>query len=102
MQANRCAASAADPLVPPILATWLSVFRPYFTAPVWNRVLVLVTGAVLAPGKRTVTQVLRVMGLTDEPGFRRYHDVLARACWNARALARQLLLHLIERLLPDG
>ena len=60
--------TAPDPhLVPPILATWLSVFRPCFTAPVWNRVLVLVAGAVLAPGKRTVTQVLRVMGLADEP-----------------------------------
>ena len=32
-----------------------------------NRILVLVAGAVLAPGKRTVTQVLRVMGLADEP-----------------------------------
>ena len=46
---------APDPhLVPHILATWLSVFRPCFTAPVWNRILVLVAGAVLAPGKRTV------------------------------------------------
>ena len=41
---------------------WLSVFRPCFTAPVWNRVLVLVAGAVLAPGKRTVTQALRRHG----------------------------------------
>jgi len=61
------AAPAPDPyLVPPILATWLAVFRPCFTAPVWNRVLVLVAGAVLAPGKRTVTQILRVMGLADD------------------------------------
>jgi DDE superfamily endonuclease len=104
MQPNRrsAAAIAADPLIPPILVTWLSVFRPCFTTPVWNRVLVLVTGAVLAPGKRTVTQVLRVMGLANESGFRRYHDVLARARWNARALARRLLLHLIEQLWPDG
>ena len=71
------ATTAPDPhLVPPILTTWLSVFRPCFTAQVWNRILVLVAGAVLAPGKRTVTQLLRVMGLTDEPSFRRYHEVL--------------------------
>jgi hypothetical protein len=38
------------------------VFRPYFTAPVWNHVLVLVAGAVVAPGKRTVTQISRFMG----------------------------------------
>jgi hypothetical protein len=42
-----------DPhLVASVLATWLSVFRPCFTAPVWQRVLFLVAGAVLAPGNR--------------------------------------------------
>jgi len=40
---------------------------------------VLVAGAVLAPGKRTVTQALRVMGLADQPGFGRYHEALNRA-----------------------
>ena len=78
------------------------MFRPCFTAPVWNRVLVLVAGAVLAPGKRTVTQALRLMGLADEPRFRRYHEVLSRARWDARAVARRLLLYMIDRLLPDG
>jgi DDE superfamily endonuclease len=104
MESNHAGATAApDPhLAPPILAAWLSVFRPCFTAPVWERVLVLVAGAVLAPGKRTVTQVLRVMGLADEPGFRRYHEVLSRASWDGRAVARRLLLYMIERLLPDG
>ena len=104
MASNRPgAATASDPhLVPPALAAWLSVFRPCFTAPVWNRILVLLAGAVLAPGKRTVTQALRVMGLDDAPGFRRYHEVLGRARWNARAVARRLLLYMIDRLLPDG
>ena len=97
------AAPAPDShLVPPILATWLAVFRPCFTAPVWNRVLVLVAGAVLAPGKRTVTQVLRVMGVADDRHFRRYHEVLSRARWDGRAVARRLLLYIIERLLPNG
>jgi len=60
------ATTAPDPhLVPPILATWLLVFRPCLTAPVWNRILVLLAGAVQAPGKRTVTQDLRVMGLVS-------------------------------------
>ncbi len=89
-------------MVPPILAALLSVFRSSFTAPVWNRVLVLVAGAVLAPGQRTVTQVLRVMGLADDQHFRRYHEVLSRERWDARAVARRLLLYIIERLLPAG
>jgi hypothetical protein len=104
MASNRPGAAAAPDqlLVPPTLAAWLSVFRPCFTAPVWNRILVLVAGAVLAPGKRTVTQVLRVMGLADEPDFRRYHEVLSRARWDARAVARGLLLYILDRLLPNG
>jgi hypothetical protein len=103
--ASNCpgAVAAPDPLfVPPVLATWLSVFRPCFTTPVWNRALVLVAGAVLAPGKRTVTQALRVMGLADEPSFRRYHEVLSRARWDTRAVARRLLLYILDRLLPEG
>jgi hypothetical protein len=97
------AATAFDPyLIPPALAAWLSVFRSCFTTPVWNRVLVLVAGAVLAPGKRTVTQALRVMGLAEAPQFRRYHELLGRARWDARAVARRLLLHLLDRLPPSG
>lgn len=104
MASNRPrAAAASDPhLIPPVLASWLSVFRDCFTAPVWNRVLVLVAGAVLAPGKRTVSRALRVMGLAEEPQFRRYHEVLGRARWDARAVARRLLLHVLDRLLPGG
>ncbi|HEV2280106.1 MAG TPA: transposase [Acidobacteriaceae bacterium] len=90
------------PLIPPAVTGWLAVFQAYFTAPTWQHVLVLVTGAILAPGKRTVTQVLRVMGLAEDTGFARYHEVLNRARWDARGLARQLLRHLLDRLLPSG
>ena len=53
-------------------------------------------------GKRTVTQALRVMGLAGQPGFGRYHEVLNRARWDARDLARRLLLHLLAVLSPSG
>lgn len=103
MKCHRTAADAAIPSpVPQTLAGWLAIFRPCFTAPVWNHVLVLVAGAVLAPGKRTVSATLRVMGLADEPGFARYHEVLNRARWDARDVARRLLLHLLAVLLPNG
>jgi len=89
-------------LTPPILAGWLSAFRHCFTAPVWTRVLVLVAGAVLAPGKRTVSQALRVMGLAERPGFGRYHEVLSRARWNGRAVARTLLAQVLDAFMPAG
>jgi hypothetical protein len=102
MTQNRIESATEQPTVPAILLSWLAVFRPCFTTPVWNHILVLVGGAVLAPGKRTVTQALRVMGLADRPGFGRYHEVLNQARWDARDVARRLLLHLLAVLLPSG
>jgi DDE superfamily endonuclease len=99
----RTRTDAVDPgLVPPVLMVWLSIFRDCFTAPVWDHVLVLVAGAVLAPGKRTVSQVLRVMGLAAKPGFARYHEVLSRARWSARAVARRLLAQVLGTFLRTG
>ena len=42
------------------------------------------------------------MGLADQPGFGRYHEVLNRARWDARDFARRLLLHLLATLSPSG
>jgi hypothetical protein len=102
MRHNDIESTASQPKVPTILVSWLAVFRPCFTAPVWNHILVLVCGSILAPGKRTVTQALRLMGLANQPGFGRYHEVLNRARWDARDLARRLLLHLLAVLSPSG
>jgi hypothetical protein len=88
--------------VPALLAAWLAPFRDGFAAAVWPRVLVLIAGAILAPGQRTVSAALRVMGLADQPGFGRYHAVLSEARWDGRALAYKLLRHLLDRLLPAG
>ena len=49
--------------VPEVLAVWMQPFAVYFTTAVWRHVLVLVAGALLAPGRRTVTAALRIMGL---------------------------------------
>src|SRR5919205_1036863 len=94
--------SSAPNSTPPVLAGWMSAFRGCFSAPVWSRVLVLVAGAVLAPGKRTVSQALRVMGLAAGPGFSRYHEVLNRARWDGRAVARALLARVLDAFLPAG
>jgi len=86
----------------PTLKGWLAAFRDCFTAPVWAHVLVLVAGAILAPGKRTVSQALRVMGLASNPGFGRYHEVLSRARWDSRTVARTLLKQVLDAFLPTG
>ncbi len=54
----------------------------------------LVVGAILAPGKRTVSAILRVMGLGQQRQFQNYHRVLNRAQWSSLAVSR-VLLHLL-------
>jgi hypothetical protein len=56
----------------------------------------LLLGAILAPGKRTVTAVLHIVGLGNEKHFHHYHRVLNRARWSSRA-ANQVLLGLLVR-----
>ena len=90
-----------DP-VPLILRRWLQTWRPCFTAPSWEHVLVLVMGAVLATGKRTVTSCLRVTGRAEASNFASHHQILNRARWSSRAVAKQLLGTVVDRLVPDG
>jgi hypothetical protein len=63
---------------------------------------VLITGAILARGQRTVTAILRVMGLSDEKHFVNYHRVLQRARWSSHALSQTWLRVLVTTFLPTG
>jgi hypothetical protein len=69
----------------------IAVFAPVFSKPVWQHVKVLLTGAVLAPGRRTVTAVLAIMGLRAERHFQTSHRVLNRAVWSPLTASRLLL-----------
>ena len=88
--------------VPEVLAAWMQPFAVYFTTAVWRHVLVLVAGALLAPGRRTVTATLRIMGLDQAPGFAVYHRVLSLGRWSSRAVAHRLLLLLVAAFVPTG
>jgi hypothetical protein len=80
----------------------LTSFAPLFTKRVWHHGQVLRVGAMLAPGKRTLTAALRVMGLAPAKSFQPYHRVLNRAVWSSLE-GSPLLLHLLRRTLaPAG
>src|SRR5262245_47258824 len=77
----------------------IHVLRPFdllFSERVWEWAKVLLVGAILAPGKRTVTAALRVMGLSNEVQFQNYHRVLNRDKWSSHAISR-ILLRLLVR-----
>src|SRR5712691_2544550 len=78
----------------------LRSFEGVFSQRVWEWARVLLIGAILAPGERTVAAILRVMGLSDEQQFQKYHRVLNRAKWSSRAVSRIVLLLLVDLFVP--
>ena len=91
------------PLAPaPVLVRWFAPFASAFTAPTLHSVLVLIAGAILAPGRRTVTSALSIMGLREISTFTTFHRVLNRNRWAPRDLARRLLCELVETFVPEG
>src|SRR6266581_6164580 len=88
--------------IPVTLMRLIVRFAPLFSKRVWEHAQVLIVGALLAPGKRTVSAVLRVMGLGQEPQFQKYHRVLNRARWSNLAVARGLLAMIVPAFVPVG
>jgi hypothetical protein len=87
--------------MPNTLAARMQPFRGVFTAPTWRHVLVLVIGAILVPGRRTVASALRVMGLEQAAHFSNYHRVLNRNIWSSRWLSRRLFRLLVDTFVPN-
>ena len=88
--------------VPRSLADWMWPFVRCFTGATWDHVLVLVAGALLSPGRRTVSAALRVMDLDQSASFAVYHRVLSTARWSARRVAHRLLGLLVAAFVREG
>ncbi len=73
-----------------------------FSERVWRHAQVLLAGAILAPGKRTVGAALRVMDLGRTEQYQRYHRVLNRAVWSSREASRVLLGLLVKTFVSEG
>src|SRR5262245_38498652 len=93
------------PMMPPLPDAIIQVLAPFaslFSDRIWLHAPVLLLGAILTPGARTVTAALRVMGLATERHFTNYHRVLNRATWSAHQGSQILLGLLITLLVPPG
>lgn len=101
---------AASDAVPDVLVSWteaavsvgMAPLAACFTRPTWANLLVLVAGAVLSPGRRTVASALSSLGLRQGVTFSNYHRVLSRRRWRAQAAARRLLRLLVAAFVPSG
>jgi hypothetical protein len=76
--------------------TILTSFARLFSKRLWQSVQVLLIGAILTPGQRTVAAVLRIMGLEAEKHFQNYHRVLNRASWSNLEAGNLLLAWLVK------
>ena len=88
--------------LPPRFAEVILCFAPLFFQRSWRHAEMLLIGAILTPGQRTVTSILRMIGLGRERRFVNYHRVLNRAAWSGRAAARVLLGLLLDAFVPKG
>src|SRR4051794_9489953 len=90
------------PRLPARFAAVILCFAPLFQQRSWRHAEVLLIGAILAPGRRTVASILRITGLCRDRRFVNYHRVLNRAAWSGRAAARVLLGLLLDAFMPHG
>jgi hypothetical protein len=88
--------------LPPTVIRVMAVFAPVFSTPVGPPVKVLITGALLAPGRRTVTAALCMMGLSAAPHFPSDPRVLNRAEWSPLTASRLLLRLVGAMFVPCG
>jgi hypothetical protein len=88
--------------LPPKMVQALVPFAPLFSRRVFRHAQMLLIGAILAPGARTVSSALRAMGLDQHKRFHRYHRVLSRARWSSREASRILLGLLLEAFVGQG
>jgi len=96
-------ARQADPETHPgPLAAWMAPFAGCFTRPTWANMLVLVAGALLSPGRRTVAAALSSVGLRGAATFTNYHRVLNRSRWSGQDAVRCLLGLLVAAFAPSG
>src|SRR5580693_9351148 len=70
------------PTIPSELAPIILAFQPLMLNRTWQHAVVLLAGAILAPGKRTISSLLRITGRRQEKTFQNYHRVLNRAAWD--------------------
>jgi len=88
--------------LPSEYTTILTSFARLFSKRVWRYAQTLLMGAILTPGQRTVTAVLRIMGLDGEKHFQNYHRVLNRARWSSLEVSDLLLAWLVKTFVPTG
>ena len=84
-----------QPLQPDILSILTSFTTIFLKTKTWNKAILMITGALLCRGGRTVCGVLRALGMEGEKRFDKYHRLLSRDKWDI-CKASKILLKLLS------
>lgn len=82
--------------LPSPIISFLSNFAPLFSKPVHQKFSQLFEAHVLSKGLRTVTELLKYLGLRDAKNFSIYHDFFNKNKWSPLEGAKILFLMLIS------
>lgn len=85
----------------PEIISVIALFASGFTCPTWEKIQILLLGAILCRGARRITSILRAMNLCGEKNFSKYHRVLNQAQWNSLVLSK-ILFGMLVNLLPKS
>ena len=77
--------------LPDAIGAVLIPFAALFQNRTWRKAQVLLVGAILSPGQRTVVAALRVMALSGDRNYARYHHMLNRAAGRPLTYLRSCL-----------
>jgi DDE superfamily endonuclease len=88
--------------VPDFALPILTIFQPAFSTPTYNRFLVLLLGALLTTGRRTITNVLRTVRQQAPGHVSSYHRVFSQRHWSTWTLARGVMTFLLNHVVPPG
>lgn len=88
--------------LPPEFQCVISVFSFAFSTRVWQKAQLLLLGSICCPGSRTICNVLRSLGLSEEKRFHKYHRFLSRDKWSTLDLIKVLLSCLVNAFVCQG
>jgi hypothetical protein len=88
--------------VPIFASPILTMLRPTFSTPTDHRFLVLLLGALLTTGRRTMTNILRTVRHQAPGHGASYHRVCSQRRWSTWVMARALIRCLLDHVIPPG
>jgi hypothetical protein len=88
--------------IPTFALPVLTMLRPTFSTPTYKRFLVLLLGALLTTGRRTITNILRTVRHQAPGHASSYHRVFSWRRWSTWVMARAVIRFLLDHVVPPG